>query len=515
MKWRVILVLLLVILLAAWMSAAVEKSLSLQECLHIALKNNIALGIKVAQAERKQGLLQQAKEKFLPALNCALGKSKTNTPSASWIEAEDQISASSGALTAQLDQALWLGGQLTIGIDSSRYDSNERFQTINPSYNCTVAIKWVQPLLRDGGDRISRREIIIARNNRNISDNDLKTTLNETVCRIEELYWNLVYAERNLDVKKKSMQLAEDLLTKNRRMAELGLLAEIEILSAEAEVASRRAEILDAQALRDNTGDELRSLLNETDDSVIRPTDEPRSDEQTVDLEDCLNQALAYRPDFVSAAINLKSKELELDFAKNQLLPTLDLTAQYWSPGISGDRLIYKDNDPFGGEVIDIIPGGSSDALKDALDFRYRNWSVYLSLGIPLNSVFSHGAVHAARMDRREAELLRQDLERQIRLEVMTAARTVGSDFQRIHAYRTSRELAERRMTAEEKRLAVGMSTSFIVLQYQRDYAQALSSEVRALSDYNLALARLEKAKGTILQAKGIVFSEAIIEPAR
>jgi outer membrane protein TolC len=512
MKKLLFLLLLLFILSGMFSHGAEQRTVSLQECLAIALKNNIALGIKVVQFERQEGLLSQAKEKFLPTLAFQIGKAKTNTPSYSWIEAEGAISAESQQLSGQLTQALWLGGSFSLQVDTSQYESNQRFQTINPRYEGAVTFKLVQPLLRDMGNRISRKSIIIASNNRNISANELKTALLDTVYRVEELYWNLVFAERNLEARKQALQLAEDLLNKNRKMAELGVLAEIEILSAEAETASRRAEILEAQALLENSRDELHSTMNLRaenggSDIMIRPGDDPRCEERTVDTEEALRQALANRPDYVNTGIILKSRNLELGYARNQLLPALNLNFQYWSPGLSGTQIIYRDNDPFTGEVIGLIPGAVADAFKNAMGFDYKNWSLYLSLDIPLNTLFSRGAYTAARMAHREAQLLRLDLERQISLELSTVARSVSSSFQRIQATRFARELAEKKMAAEEKRQAAGLSTSYMVLQYQRDYTLALSMELRALCDYNLALARLEKTAGTSLQARQIEFS--------
>ena len=148
------------------------------------------------------------------------------------------------------------------------------------------------------------------------------------------------------------------------------------------------------------------------------------------------------------------------------------------------------------------------DAFKNALEFNYKNWSLYLSLEVPLSTLLSRGAYTAARMERREAQLRRLDLERQIALELSTAARSVASNFQRIQATRYARELAERKLAAEEKRQAAGLSTSFTVLQYQRDFTLSQSIELRALCDYSLALARLEKLEGTSLQARQIEFSK-------
>jgi outer membrane protein TolC len=239
---------------------------------------------------------------------------------------------------------------------------------------------------------------------------------------------------------------------------------------------------------------------------MIRPGDEPRREEITVDTQEALQLALANRPEYLNADIAFKSKDLELGFAKNQLLPALNLNLQYWSPGLSGTRILYRDDNPLTDEVIGVIPGAVSDAFKNAMEFTYKNWSLYLSLDIPLNTLFSRGAYTAARMERREAQLRRLDLERQISLEVSTVARSVASNFQRIQATRFARELAEKKLAAEEKRQVAGLSTSFMVLLYQRDLTLAKSTELRALCDYSLALARLEKIEGTSLQAKQIEF---------
>jgi len=518
MKKLLFVLLLLLVLRGALSFGAEEKTLSLQECLASALKHNVALGIKVVQAERQQGLFRQAKEKFLPTLSFLLGKAKTNSPSYSWIEAEGAISAESQQISGRFSQALWLGGSVSLSVDSSQYESNQRFQTINPRYEGAINFTLVQPLLRDMGDRISRKSIIIARYNRDISANELKTALLEIVYRVEELYWNLVFAERNLEAKTKALTLAEDLLSKNKRMAELGVIAEIEILSAEAETASRRAEILEAQAALENSRDELFSTINLGAESigadiVIKAGDDPQCEERAVDAAEVLQQALANRPDYLNTAVRLASKNLELGYARNQLLPALNLNVQYWSPGLAGTQIVYRDNNPLTGEVIGIIPGAVADAFKNAMAFDFKNWSLYLSLDIPLNSIVMRGALGAAKMEQREAHLRRLDLERQIALEVSTVARSVASSYQRIQATRYARELAETKLAAEEKRQAAGLSTSYTVLQFQRDFTQAVSTELRALCDYSLALARLEKIAGTGLQAKQIAFSEEQANP--
>jgi len=191
------------------------------------------------------------------------------------------------------------------------------------------------------------------------------------------------------------------------------VIAEIEILSAEAETASRRAEILEARALLENSRDELASTISlgsEDDWSglAIRAGDDPCSEEKALDPQEAWRQALANRPDFLNTGIALDSKSLELGYAKNQMLPALNINAQYWSPGLSGTQIRYRDDNPLTGDVIGIIPGAAGDALRNALEFGYRNWAFYLTLDVPLRTAFSRGAYAAARMERREAQFAPQ-----------------------------------------------------------------------------------------------------------
>jgi outer membrane protein TolC len=212
------------------------------------------------------------------------------------------------------------------------------------------------------------------------------------------------------------------------------------------------------------------------------------------------------RPDLQDTKVDIESKELNLTYAKNQLLPDLSLDANYWSPGISGTQLIYDPLDPFG-PPIDIIPGGSTVALKDALGLKYENWSVGLTLSIPFNTVITRAQQAQARVDLKQTTLRLKNQQQQLALEIKNAVRAVQTDYKRVQAYGVARELAEKKLEAEEKKLKVGLTTNYVVLQHQRDFADARSAELRAIIDYNLSLAQLDRAMGTSLEKKNIKFS--------
>jgi outer membrane protein TolC len=391
-------------------------------------------------------------------------------------------------------------------------ETNARFQTINPRYGSTLSFTFTQPLLKDFGPKIGGREILIARVDRDLAESDLKTALLDIVRSVEDAYWELVYSIEALGVRRQSLKLAEDLLDKSQKEAVIGTMAPKEVISARAEVAARRAEIYEAESRVKDYVDILKNLLNMPDDTApgdIVPADRPALEDRKVDVEEAFAAALRSRPDLEAAAILLKSRDLDLMYARNQSLPALNLNANYWSPGVSGDRILYLDDNPLTGVILGKVPGGASLAMKDALGFRYRNWSVSMSLDIPLSTVLTRAAAAEAQVARNQQSVRLKNTERQARLEVKTAVRAVETNTERVGAYRTARELAEEKLAAEEAKLQAGLTTNFMVLQYQRDLAQTRMLELRALIDYTLSLGRLDRAMGTSLDRRKIKLTDA------
>jgi outer membrane protein TolC len=332
---------------------------------------------------------------------------------------------------------------------------------------------------------------------------------------VEEAYWNLVYSIENFEVIQQSLELARDLLERNKRAVEVGTMAPMEVLNAEATVASREADILAAELQVKNNEDTLKTILNlgmevkDVKSVEIIPTDKPVYEKKEVSLDSALFTAMENRPDLQATRIDMKNKELNLSVAKNQLLPNLALSASYWSPGISGDQIIFDPFNPFG-PPIGTTPGSSSDAFKDAFGFKYKNWTLGLSLNIPLDTIFSRAAYAQAKVNLQQASLRLKNQEQQIYLEIRNAVRAVQTKYKRVQALKVARELAEKNLEAWEEKFKVGLTTNYFVLQYQRDLASAQTAELKAIIDYNLSLARLNRALGISLKDKNIKLSEAL-----
>lgn len=475
------------------------------------MKNNLNVAVEVLNPELSDISISLAREKFLPTLSFDYNLEDRDEPSFSLIEVAGSVQADYNDYVGRIRQNIPAGGDLTVSLYSYRRESNLRYQTYNPRYTSILIFDYTQPLLKNFGFKMSRREIIVAKNNREISESQFKGILMQTIYDVENAYWNLVYSIEDLKAKNRSLEWARNFLTKNKREVEVGTLAPIEILSAESEVAAREADILQAEAEVRNSEDQLKTIINLAAeeggiDLEIIPVDEPQFTKRDVSFEQALATALQNRPDLYERRADIENKKINLSYAKNQLLPDLSLVASYWSPGISGTQLLYDPNDPLG-DPIGFLPGGAAQSFRDAFNFKFRNWSVRLNFELPLNTMLSRAQHAQARTELNQSNLRLKNQEQQIILEVKNTVRTVQTNYKRVQAYRAARVLAEKTLEAEERKLKVGLTTHYTVLQHQRDLANAISAELRAVIDYNLSLAQLDRVMGISLENKNIKFS--------
>ncbi|MFQ5721378.1 MAG: TolC family protein [Candidatus Aminicenantales bacterium] len=482
-------------------------TLSLEDCVVKALKNNLQIAVERYNPELADVSLTRAKELFMPRFDLNYGTQKTENPPYWWIQGANTLVTKYKDYGLSIVQQIPTGGNFSLSLTSYKSDTNQSFQLINPRFGSTLRFDFVQPLLRDFGFKVSRKEIIIAQNNIKISRRQLESTLLDTIYKVQEAYWNLVYSIENYKVKKQSLELAQDLLAKNKKEVEVGKLAPIEILNAEAVVASREADILQAEALIKKNEDVLKNVLNLPEEASlgqIVPSDQPTYVKKEISLEEALKKAYEKRPDLKMKKTDIKTKELNLAVAKNQTLPGLNLNLSYWSPGISGDRLLYLNDNPFLGIIVGKEKGSASNSLRDAFQLKYKNWALSLSLSIPLSNFLTKADYVRARMELEKSQLELENIKKQVLMEVKDAVREIETSAKRVEAYRVARELAEKRLEAEEKKLRVGLTTNYFVLQYQEELGTARSQEIKALVDYNLAWAKLDKALGTSLDKRHI-----------
>jgi len=491
-----------------------EVSLTLEDSIVKALKNNLNVAAEVINPELASASVSMAKQYFTPTFQVDLtGNRMEQLSTWSLQNAGTYITKTTGS-TASISQQIPFGGRFTASLSYDYQKNNQLFQSYNPSYTSRLNLALIQPLLRNFGWTVSRREIVVAQNNFEVSRNQFKTVLIDMVYSVEAAYWNLVYSIENLKTLQQALQSGRDLLVKTKKEVEVGQKAPIEVLNAEATVARREADILQAEAMVKRSQDRLKILLNleadpEAKDLSILPADTPAFKPYQTSLDEAMTMALARRPDLEAAKTSIDTKRINFRVAKNQLLPQLDLQLVKASPGISGAQFIYDPNNPFlpptPGD-----PGSAGEAFRNAFKFLYNNWTAGLTLTIPFGDVVGRANYAYAKLDLEQTQARLKNQEQQIFLEVSDAVLALETAAKSVDAYRIARELAEKQLEAEMKKLAVGMSTNYFVLTYQDALASARSLELRALVDYNVAVANIAKVTGSTLETRNITLGDYI-----
>ncbi|RPI98175.1 MAG: TolC family protein [Candidatus Aminicenantes bacterium] len=491
-----------------------ELTLTLEDSIVRALKNNLNVAAEVINPGLASANVSLAKQMYSPTFQLDLIGNRYEQASTGPFQANETYINNATSSSASIAQRIPFGGTLQASLSYDYSKSNQLFQSFNPSFQSRLNFILTQPLLKNFGWTVSRREIIVAQNNFEATRSQFKSVLIDTVYSVEAAYWNLVYSIENLKTLGQSLELGRDLLTKTKREVQVGTKAPIEVLNAEATVALREANILQAEALVKRSQDQLRTLLNLSVDPTalgqsLMPADKPEFRPFEITFEEAFARAMAARPDLETAKTTIETKAFNFKIAKNQRLPQLDLQLTKMSPGLSGQQFIYDPDNPFlpptPGD-----PGSANAAFRDAFKFLYNNWTAGVTLTIPVGDVIGKAGYAYAKLDLDQAQARLKTQEQQVFLEVSDAVRTLETAAKSVDAYRIARELAEKQLEAEMKKLNVGMSTNYFVLQYQDALAVARSSELRALVDYNVAVANIAKVTGTTLETRNITLSDYI-----
>jgi len=491
-------------------------SLSLEDCIVRALKNNLAIRVAEFSPQQSEVSVAAARSQYLPTMSLSYRPSHSENASYSWL---DTTGATTIRLTRQMsgsvNQLTPLGGTLSLSMSQNRSDSNARGTTINPSYSTGLSLSYNQPLLRNFGPKVTNRGIVVANNGYESSQISFVNTVQSTIYSVIQSYWSLVYSVENLKVQRLGLQLSKDLLAKNERSVEIGTLAPLDVLTAQADVASREASILAAEASVKANEDALKVLINlsmeeEKGLQEIVTLDQPAFAEEKIEVDQALAIAMQKRPDLQISRINLKNTDINLFYAKNQLLPDFRLNASMSSPGLGGTQLLFENNNPLSGVIIGTVPGVAGDAWKDSFKLKYQNWNISLTLNLDLSDYLTRANYLQAKLSMDQALLSMTQQEQQVVQEIRSAVRSVQTSYKQVQAYRIARDLSEQKYNAEIEKRRIGQSTDYLVLQYLRDFQSSQVGELNSIIGYNIAQAGLDRAMGVLLEKKNIKIADVM-----
>ncbi len=479
---------------------------SLADCLRIALRNNLDLVIARKDPEIAARQIEAQDARFDGAIAASAtysdGSEDSTIVDNTGAVGNAAGTAANDALTAKVSwaQTLEYGASYSATLNANDSSSSSRevnqfigiFQDSSVDRNGQfVTLHYEMPLLSGFGREVNTVDVLLARSSLDVSRQELRLGAMRTMKEVEDAYWNLRAAREAVRVARESLDLAQDLLDLNKKKVEVGTLAPIEITQAEAGVASREEGVIVAETTVLNAEDNLRRLLAiPRDDPAwsreIVPTDQPRFDKQPADEGAALAAAMENRPEMATARQQLKDAELSERVAGNQTRHSLRFLADL-APGVGEDRLVFTP------------PGSDTTTDSDGVQ-----WSVGLTYGFPVGNRAAKSNYAIATLNREKGELGLQNTEQSIRVDVRAAVRSVESGSKRVDAAHSSTILQRKTVEAEQKKFENGMSTSFEVLRIQTDLSNAQLAEIRAILDYNKALADLERAKGTLLEARGL-----------
>ncbi len=475
--------------------------LSLDQAIGLALANNQDLNVTVNAAESTRFSLFQSQGIYDPLVSASVSRSHTEQPATSTLVGATVNTSDFTDARAQVSQLAPTGGTFALGFTGNKTTTNSTFSFINPSYSSSLTLSMNQPLLRNFGPRVTTWLIRIARNTRDSSYQDFVRSVQTTVNAVEQAYWDLVYALQNLEVKKESLRIAQDLNRITRIKIDVGSLAPIEITQTEVGIATAEQDIITAEGLIGDAQDRLTRLLNVNpvrwSTTPIVPTDQVRGEDVQIQAEEGTKTALARRPEILSLAYFVDSDQIRYDYYRNQVLPGLNLTASYGNPGIGGTT-----HDPTTGAILST--GNFGDAFQQVIDRNFKNWSVGLNFSYPILNRAARGAYGAAKYTWESDKARMTTTEQNVVVEVRAAARAIDTARRSIAAASKGRELAEKNLDAVKKKYDNGMSTSFEVTQIQRDLSAARTTELQALTVYRKALAAYHFATADILDWKGV-----------
>ena len=496
-------------------------ALSLDDAVKLALERNLDIAVQRLNPQTFDYSLAALYAAYKPAVTSQLSTQSVLNPPQNTLQG-----VPSGALgitqgttvgNAGLTQNLrWGGGGYVVTLNNNKQTTNSTTSTINPSFNTNYSAQYTQPLLRGFKIDTTRQQLVVTRLNQEISETQLQASIINTLSNVRNAYWDYVYALQAVDVAKESLDLASKLVQDNQTRVEVGTMAPIDVVQAQSEAATRRQTLVSAQATRRTTELALKRLIvsgtqDPTWSSNLDPTDRPEFRPEAIDVAGAVTRALSARTDLTIAKKNLESNDVTYKLLRNQVLPQVDFVGRYGIIGRGGTQITRNGTGLTPGQtgIVSTIPGGLADAFSTMFGNDYPTWTAQVNVSYPLGKSQAEANVARAKIQQDQVTAQLKQIELQVATDVTNAAITAQTNGEAVQAAQAARELAQKKLEAEQSKFEVGMSTNYFVVQAQRDLRDAQISELRAVLNYRKALVEFERLQQTTLQNLGITVLNA------
>ena len=439
--------------------------------------------------------------------------------------------------TARLEgQTPKFGGNYRLDFSSVKLNTNNQFVALNPQFPTSLTFSYTQPLWRGLKIDQTRRQIQIARKNLSLTDAQFRQRAIDTITNVQRAYWDLVFALRSLQVQRDAVSTARTQLEHNKRLVNEGQLAPIDVVAAEAQISSFEQRVFAAIEEVSRTENNLKNMIaqdqkaNLWSESIV-PTDSVDLAAPVVSLPDALKTAMENRPELQQSEVLKEINQIDQKFFKDQTKPAIDLVGTYGVTGLAGSvssnivnpltqssllqrQRIDELSVLAGLDPLPVIPpqqfsqdllGGYGQSLQNLLANRYGTARIGVQISLPLRNRTAEANLGRSLVEGERIGTQRKQLEQTIQVDVRNALQSVRSSEARLRAAVATREANEQQFASEQRKLDVGQSTVFLVLQRQNDLTDSRSQELRAQTDLNKAIADLQRATGNALNVNSIV----------
>ena len=451
------------------LTAEGKLNLSESDAVRLVLENNLDVVAQRFDPRLSQFDIDRGYGIFDPKLGFNLSVERTTTPQSNTIfSGVGSLRNLTHIANFNFSQLFQTGTSYSIEYISQRQSSNNLFNLLNPYTTAELRATISQPLLRNFGILPNKRLILIAKNNKDISDYVFAERLIDLVNQVQSLYWEIVFAREDIKVKQRSLDLATKTNEDNKRQVEIGTLAPIEVIKSESEIANRKEELIRAQFTLEQYEDQMKKYISSFTDpaqvtSKVEPTDKTLSPDalKDFDLAQAVSYAIEARPEIKQFKKDIDNQEINVKYFRNQLLPSANLELSYGAAALTGQSRVFNPDRTFilGGRT------GLGDSLSTLLQGDFPTYRAAITVEIPIKDRAGQADFARANFAKLQAEKRLRALEQQVALEVRNAHTALEMDRARIDAAQKSRELAEKNLDAEQKKFQLGTSTIRFVLE--------------------------------------------------
>jgi outer membrane protein len=524
---------------------ASPRTLTLGDAIRLTLEQNNDVSIARLEADVARQDVRAALGVFDPRLVPAFTYQRAVSPSTSTIGGgiNGRLEQSQLAGTLQLaGRAPWAGGRFTADFTSSRTETSNVLSRLNPQFPSSLGASYVQPLVRGRNIDAERRQILLARRAADLTDAQLTQIVMDQLTLVEEAYWNLAFAARNLEVQTQALAQAQGQVSSNERQAREGTLAPIDVVEAQTQVSNFRQTVASAQQALTEAENRLKTLMlssREADiwNQALVPGDLADRAVPSLTLPDAVQLALSRRPELTALATERAQNDIDRRYYKDLAKPQVNLAGTYTMSGLAGqalttvtDPLSNTTNAAFFARLNELAalaglrpldpPSATTNTVPGFLDGAYgsslRNLfarrfpTVVVQLQMDLPVVNSTARANIARTEITDAQIerRRRQLEQAIEAEVRNALQAVQSSQTRLEAAASARRNALEQYESERRRFESGLGTVFLVLQRQTALVTAQAQELRARADLNQAVSLFDRAVGGTLERHGVKLTQ-------